>query len=694
MKRACRKFITHLHEKNAFAGANIPSVKINCVRTKKRSLSIIVMLLIINVVFSQSNPGLGDVSNSFYDTFDDATVDQSKWTIMNQVWSTNNGGVVPANVAELNGSLRIEAHGDYYTGSVAGHGRNTRVGGAIKTNAKMGPGTYEVRAKICPQLGALTAFWTYEYGTNGQTGYSEIDFETPGDISLNKIICTNYSTETVYSSSVIPVAQNDGNFHTYKFEWYPASVTSSPYVKYYFDGSLILTSTTNVPNYNAQFNLGVWFPNGWAGTPNFNIDYMYIDWVKITPAGSASPTVSCSITSPANGASFTTGSNVTVNATASTSSGTITAVEFYQNGTYLGVDNSSPFSYTISAITTGSHALEAVAYNSSGAYAASGVVNITVSTASSITCNITSPSNGATYTAGSNVIINASASTSSGSISAVEFYRNGTYLGVDNSSPFSYTISGITAGSHSLEAVAYSTSGSYATSSAVSITVNTGSSNIAINKTATASSVEAGGLEAAKAFDGNSATRWSSLYTNTQWIYVDLGDTYNISRVKINWEAAYGKNFRIQVSSNASSWTTIKTVTNNTSLTNDFTGLSGSGRYVRMYATARGTSYGYSIYEMEVYGTASSLKTVTDMESQDNNISVFPNPVINVLNIKNTSDMPANIEIYSINGKLLYKANTNGSLTQISTAEIKLKGLVLVKVITAEKTSVFKAVIK
>jgi hypothetical protein len=87
---------------------------------------------------------------------------------------------------------------------------------------------------------------------------------------------------------------------------------------------------------------------------------------------------------------------------------------------------------------------------------------------------------------------------------------------------------------------------------------------------------------------------------------VDLGASYNVNRVKLTWEAAYGKDFLVQVSADANSWTTLKTVTGNTSLSNDYTGLSGTGRYVRMYGTARGTTYGYSLYELEVYGTPAS----------------------------------------------------------------------------------------
>lgn len=135
------------------------------------------------------------------------------------------------------------------------------------------------------------------------------------------------------------------------------------------------------------------------------------------------------------------------------------------------------------------------------------------------------------------------------------------------------------------------------------------SSNLAINKPATVSSTESSSYPGSNAVDGNTATRWSSAFSDPQWIYIDLGSTYNISRVKISWEAAYGKDYTIQTSANTTSWTTIKTVTGNTTLINDLTGLSGSGRYIRIYGTARGTVYGYSIYELEIFGTASSTSS-------------------------------------------------------------------------------------
>src|SRR5438874_2435586 len=66
-----------------------------------------------------------------------------------------------------------------------------------------------------------------------------------------------------------------------------------------------------------------------------------------------------------------------------------------------------------------------------------------------------------------------------------------------------------------------------------------GGGNLALDRPATASSVEATGLEAAKAVDGSASTRWGSAEgVDPQWIYVDLGASFSISKVKLSWEAA------------------------------------------------------------------------------------------------------------------------------------------------------------
>ncbi|PRB09410.1 hemagglutinin protein [Microbacterium sp. MYb72] len=128
---------------------------------------------------------------------------------------------------------------------------------------------------------------------------------------------------------------------------------------------------------------------------------------------------------------------------------------------------------------------------------------------------------------------------------------------------------------------------------------------ISQGRPATASSVEASAFPASAAVDGSGTTRWASVEgVDPQWIQIDLGAGASVSRVLLNWEAAYASKYRVQISADGSSWTTLKDETAGNGGTDDITGLNGAGRYLRIHGTARGTSYGYSLYEVQVYGTA------------------------------------------------------------------------------------------
>lgn len=136
--------------------------------------------------------------------------------------------------------------------------------------------------------------------------------------------------------------------------------------------------------------------------------------------------------------------------------------------------------------------------------------------------------------------------------------------------------------------------------------------NLAKGKAVTVSSTETNttnNVVAGNATDGSYSTRWSSVFADPQWLSVDLGGNYAINRVKITWEAAYAAAYQIQVSPDNSNWSTLRTVTGNTTTVNDFTGLSGTARYVRINGTSRTTAYGYSIYELEVYGNAVAVQS-------------------------------------------------------------------------------------
>jgi endo-1,4-beta-D-glucanase Y len=130
-------------------------------------------------------------------------------------------------------------------------------------------------------------------------------------------------------------------------------------------------------------------------------------------------------------------------------------------------------------------------------------------------------------------------------------------------------------------------------------------------KAVTASSVEGSGFEAAKAVDGSTSTRWASVEGHDpEWLRVDLGSAHTISRVKLSWEAAYARSYRVQTSPDGSAWSDVYSTSTGDGGTDDLT-LSGSGRYVRVYGTARGTAYGYSLWEFEVYGVGGGTPPTT-----------------------------------------------------------------------------------
>jgi hypothetical protein len=126
---------------------------------------------------------------------------------------------------------------------------------------------------------------------------------------------------------------------------------------------------------------------------------------------------------------------------------------------------------------------------------------------------------------------------------------------------------------------------------------------ISQGKAALSSSNETNDLMSPNAVDGNSATRWSSAFTDPQWLQVDLGATHSVSRAVLTWEAAYGKAYQIQTSTDGSTWNTAYSTSSGDGGVDDVSFAAVNARYVRMYGTTRGTQYGYSLWEFAVYGS-------------------------------------------------------------------------------------------
>jgi acyl-homoserine lactone acylase PvdQ len=125
-------------------------------------------------------------------------------------------------------------------------------------------------------------------------------------------------------------------------------------------------------------------------------------------------------------------------------------------------------------------------------------------------------------------------------------------------------------------------------------------SNQALRRPVSASSTQLF-LPAGNAVDGDPTTRWSSGWSDNQSITVDLGSARTVGRVILRWEAAYGRSYRIDVSNDNSTWRTVfSTSTGDGGTDNDvFAGT--SARYVRMFGLTRATSFGFSLWELEVY---------------------------------------------------------------------------------------------
>ncbi|MEV6845853.1 chitosanase [Actinoplanes sp. NPDC051411] len=134
------------------------------------------------------------------------------------------------------------------------------------------------------------------------------------------------------------------------------------------------------------------------------------------------------------------------------------------------------------------------------------------------------------------------------------------------------------------------------------------------DRPATASSVLGPRWAAGDATDAAGDTRWASADgAGTQWLRVDLGAVRAVDRVRLRWESAYARTYRVQTSDDGASWTTLFTTRSGNGGTDDLVRLDGHGRYLRVLATQRGRATGgYSLWDLRVYGPAGSTANVTE----------------------------------------------------------------------------------
>jgi PKD repeat protein/alpha-tubulin suppressor-like RCC1 family protein len=237
------------------------------------------------------------------------------------------------------------------------------------------------------------------------------------------------------------------------------------------------------------------------------------------------PTVS--LTSPSAGAVFHVPASVTVSATAADSDGTVTKVEFYAGAAKIGEDLVTPYSMSWSGAAAGTYSLTAKVTDSSGAIVTSSPVSVILNALPTVA--ITAPAGGTQFAAPANITINASASDSDGTITQVQFFRDGVSLGIDTGSPYTVTWSAAPAGSYALTAVATDNRGAVVTSSSVTVKVT---ATLALTAD---SYVRANNGNSNFGTDTTITVQQGSSNSNIRWTYVkfDLTSVPTITNAKL-----------------------------------------------------------------------------------------------------------------------------------------------------------------
>ncbi|WP_198144057.1 discoidin domain-containing protein [Gilvimarinus agarilyticus] len=226
------------------------------------------------------------------------------------------------------------------------------------------------------------------------------------------------------------------------------------------------------------------------------------------------------------------------------------------------------------------------------------------------------------------------------------------------------------AGAHSVTVVLLDGAGdTVGATRRVNFTVQAGETNdaelLSLNKSATSSEVE-GPHVAGNAFDGDMNTRWSSEHTATHFLQVDLGASYAIGSLQIDWEPAYATAYTIEVSEDGSAWSPVYSTTSGAG-GNETLEVSGVGRYVRLNATERATVYGYSIWEMRIYSEGDvAVDAGIDITAPFNNQAFIEGDAVNLSVAIDDADW------FNNGGSYRYYLDGNGAVSVAQTGSVNL----------------------
>ena len=174
------------------------------------------------------------------------------------------------------------------------------------------------------------------------------------------------------------------------------------------------------------------------------------------------------LTSPTNNSFILGSASFKAQANAFEVNGLISQVEFFANGTSLGVVSNAPFSLNVTGLAGGAYILSAVATDNSG-ISVSDSVNVTIHAPPTVT--LTAPANSSTFVFPGYIAISADASQTNGTVSTVSFFSGNTLLGQSSIPPYNFTWTNPAPGTYTLTARASDNLGAIGVSSAVTVTV-------------------------------------------------------------------------------------------------------------------------------------------------------------------------------------------------------------------------------
>ena len=126
--------------------------------------------------------------------------------------------------------------------------------------------------------------------------------------------------------------------------------------------------------------------------------------------------------------------------------------------------------------------------------------------------------------------------------------------------------------------------------------------NVALGKFVTASGTEGAQYSESNLTDNSTTTRWSSNFSNDAWFIIDLGATYRINQLVLNWEAAFGKQYDILVSTDGTNYTSIYKQTNGSGGIETIDIPERTAKFIKFQGIERALPYGYSLWEVKVMG--------------------------------------------------------------------------------------------